>query len=311
MPAGVDGAGDVVTRPHAPELAGATARDPMRLRAHPSFPQVLARFCDQVVAPLRGQRLMIKLFGQRAPTEIVAHIIVMHVEARTPQQRPTLSRLQQRLPGPRQTAAFVTLLRGLGLVSAERDPDDARIRYLVPGPVIFDGLRDWLALHLSCYRELAEAPDWPARLRTDINYFHGLIRQFAPWLDRANRPLTRHPDLAWSDEHDSGLYLALLLVALQSAAPADGVPVAVGDWSAVLGVSRSHIRNLLGMLESRGLAAITDGRLVLTPRFMAVVESWFCHQVAWIAAAAARAEPATPRPPAIAQTMATRPLPMS
>ncbi|GLH79528.1 hypothetical protein SSBR45G_44370 [Bradyrhizobium sp. SSBR45G] len=263
----------------------------MRLRDHPSFVPVFVGFCDQLIAPLRGQRLMIKLFGQRAPTEIVAHIVMMHMSARQPVERPTLTRLQLRLPGPRQMAAFVAVLRGLSLVTVERDPEDGRIRYLVPGPVILEGLRGWLALHLDCHARLTEADGLGFRLRNDQRFYVESIRQCATWLCRDNRPLTGFPDLAWTDEHDSGIHLALTLVA-RSAAGRHAVDVSTAELATSLGVSRSHIRNLLTAMEERGLLRFDDGRrrLTLVPDFVASVEAWCCHQVTWLAAAAARAD---------------------
>ncbi len=272
---------------------GAIAADdhPMRLRRHPSFVSVFVGFCDQLIAPLRGQRLMIKLFGQRAPTEIAAHIVMMHMSARKSAERPTLTRLQMRLPGPRQTAAFVALLRGLSLVTVERDPGDARIRYLVPGAVILEGLRGWLAMHLDCHARLTHADGLSLRLQDDAAFYAETIRQCASWLCRDNRPLTGFPDLAWTDEHDSGIHLALTLVA-RSAAGREAVEISTAELATSLGVSRSHIRNLLATMEERGLLRFGDGRrhLTLMPDFVASVEAWFCHQVCWLAAAAARAD---------------------
>ncbi|WP_315785565.1 MULTISPECIES: hypothetical protein [unclassified Bradyrhizobium] len=265
--------------------------DPMRLRQHPSFVPVFVSFCDQLVAPLRGQRLMIKLFGQRAPTEIAAHIVMMHVSAGDATERPTLTRLQARLPGPRQTAVFVAMLRGLSLVKVERDPDDARIRYLIPGPVILEGLRGWLALHLDCHAQLTRSERLSPRLHSDDTFFAEMIRQCATWLCRANRPLTSFPDLAWTDEHDSGIHLALTLVA-RSAAGQAAVDVSTAELATSLGVSRSHIRNLLTAMEGRDLLRFDERRqrLSLTPDFVDAVEAWFCHQICWLAAAGERAD---------------------
>ncbi|CAO3431250.1 hypothetical protein [Azospirillum endophyticum] len=270
---------------------------PERMRLHPDFPAVLGHFCDQLVAPLRRQRVMIKLFGQRAPTEIAAQIIMMHTTARSPAERPTVTRIQDRLPGSRRTAAFIALLRGFGIVQAERDPADARIRYLVPGPILVDGLRDWLALHFSCHHRLAGGEDAGERLRTDRGFYDRVVRECARLLDPQNRPLLRHPDLAWLDEHDSGLYLALTLVerSLAQAEPGSGsggwVEASAADLAALLGVSKSHIRNLINAMEARGLIRQDERRhrLLPTDRFRQAVERWFCHQIDGIAQAARRA----------------------
>ncbi len=269
------------------------------MRRHPEFQAVLGCFCDRLVAPLRGQRLMIKLFGQRAPTEIAAQIVMMHATARTPAERPTVTRIQDRLPGSRRTAAFIALLRGFGIVQTERDPGDARIRYLVPGPVIMDGLRDWLALHLACHRRLAGGGDLAERLRTDRGFYDRVVCECAGLLDPRNRPLLRYPELAWLDEHDSGLYLALTLVDRSLAQAATGgegsggwVGASATDLAGLLGVSRSHIRNLINAMELRGLVRQDERRhsLLPTARFIGTVEGWFCDQIDAIAAAARRAE---------------------
>lgn len=293
--------------------AGPTAdTDPERLRRHPDFHAVLAFFCGQLVAPLRGQRLMIKLFGQRAPTEIAARIVLMHIAARSPAARPTLTRIQEALPGARQTAAFIALLRGFGIVQSERDAADGRIRYLVPGPAILDGLRGWMALHLDCHQRLT--PDGArhrSRLLSEPAFFDAVVRQCEPWLDRSNRPLTRFPDLAWLDEHDSGLYLALTLAERgHRQAPGGWIEAPSTDLAAALGVSKSHIRNLINAMERRGLVLQDDRRqrLRFEPRFTEAVERWFCHQVTWLAMAAGRADAA---PAGSAQTSATLPVAMS
>ena len=305
---------------------------PEWMRRHPEFPAVLAEFCGGLVAPLRGQRLMIKLFGQRAPTEIVAWIVLMHATARRPEERPTLTRLQERLPGTRQTAAFVALLRGFGIVQTERDPRDGRIRYLVPGPIILDGLRDWLVLHLACHRRLAGGEGAGERLRCDRDFYDRMLCECEALLDPRNRALLLFPELAWLDEHDSGLYLALTLVerSLTQGAADD----AAGGWveasasglAGLLGVSRSHIRNLINEMELRGLVRQDERRrrLLPTPHFTELVERWVCHQLDGIAAAARRAEraedgmspPPLPHPSGAlpigtAQSSATLPVAMS
>ncbi|MBK1839053.1 helix-turn-helix domain-containing protein [Azospirillum sp. YIM B02556] len=300
--------------------------EPEWMRRHPDFQAVLCHFCDRLVAPLRRQRVMIKLFGQRAPTEIAAQIIMMHTTARSPSERPTVTRIQDRLPGTRRTAAFIALLRGFGIVQAERDPGDARIRYLVPGPILVDGLRDWLALHLSCHCRLAGGEDAGERLRTDRGFYDRVVRECASLLDPRNRPLLRHPDLAWLDEHDSGLYLALTLVerSLAQAATAgagdDGggwVEASAADLAALLGVSKSHIRNLINAMEARGLIRQDEHRhrLLPTDRFRQAVERWFCHQIDGIAQAARRAgrgaEDARPAAVLADQSSATFPVAMS
>ena len=129
------------------------------------------------------------------------------------------------------------------------------------------------------------------RLRDDQSFYAETIRQCATWLCRDSRPLTGFPDLAWTDEHDSGIHLALTLVA-RSAAGRHVVDVSTAELATMLGVSRSHIRNLLAAMEERRLLRFDDGRrrLTLMPGFVASVEAWFCHQVTWLAAAAARAD---------------------
>lgn len=314
------------------DLGPMPGEGPEWMRRHPAFPAMLAEFCDGLVAPLRGQRLMIKLFGQRAPTEIAGWIVLMHVTARTPEERPTLTRLQERLPGARQTATFVALLRGFGIVQTERDPRDGRIRYLVPGPVILDGLRDWLALHLACHRRLAGGDDAGERLRGDRGFYDRVLCECAVLLDPRNRALLRFPELAWLDEHDSGLYLALTLVerSLTQAGAGDGadgwVEASASGLAGLLGVSRSHIRNLINAMELRGLVRHDERRrrLLPTPHLTDLVERWVCHQIDGIAAAVRRAERGDdgrlPPPPAqpsaalaarTAQTSDTLPVAMS
>ncbi|MBR1218386.1 hypothetical protein JQ557_10325 [Bradyrhizobium sp. U87765 SZCCT0131] len=265
-----------------------------RLRRHPEFQAVLGMFCDRLVAPLRGQRVMIKLFGQRAPTEIAGLIVMMHFTAQSRSGRPTLTRIQARLPGARRIAAFVALLRGFGLVRSERDPADARIRYLVPGDQIVDGLRDWLAVHLDCYGRLAPGDAYLFdRLRSDRVFYEEMIRQCEPWLDRANRPLTCFPDLNWLDEHDSGIHLVLTLVeAWKRRQSAVWIEVSSMDLARSLGVSKSHIRNLMNLMELRGLVRhdASRQRIQLAARLVDAVEGWFCRQVIWLASAARRAE---------------------
>ncbi|WP_199902306.1 hypothetical protein, partial [Azospirillum sp. B506] len=250
---------------------------PEWMRRHPEFPAMLAEFCAGLVAPLRGQRLMIKLFGQRAPTEIAGWIVSMHATARTPEERPTLTRLQERLPGTRQTAAFVALLRGFGIVQTERDPGDGRIRYLVPGPVILDGLRDWLALHLACHRRLAGGGDAGERLRRDRGFYDRVLCECAVLLDPRHRALLRFPELAWLDEHDSGLYLALTLAerGLTQEGAGGWVEASASELAGLLGVSRSHIRNLINAMELRGLVRQDERRrrLFPTPHFTELVNA--------------------------------------
>ncbi|MBN8928844.1 MAG: hypothetical protein J0H19_19715 [Rhodospirillales bacterium] len=290
------------------------AEPPTRGSPHRATPDdALDRFCRGLLRPLRGQPRLMKLFGQRAPTEIAARIVLMHLSARTPAARPTFTRVQQALPSPRRTAAFIGLLRALGLLTVEHDPQDRRRRYLIPGPQILDGLRGWLQVHLACLALLSPAAVRHVRaLQDDPGFFRELVRHCAPWLERANRPITRQPLLAWLEEHDGGLHLALALLLVRHTADAAGwLPVSAAALARELCLSRSHACNLLNAMEARGLLHhdAARRRMRLEPAFVDAARTWMTAQLAWFGVAATRAEMA--RAAGRDQTIATDPLPIS
>lgn len=252
------------------------------------------RYCaDEILRLHFAERLVNKIFGRNLQSHGAGLVLVMHCEAELGRgSRPTLATIQREMGPSRTLAAFFALLRLSGYLLHERVPHDGRSAWLVPSPLLFDGLRQWLVHHVRCSEMVGLAtPGLAARLCDDEAACRRYIGHARALLDRTRTAMAGEGAWAWFDRFDCGDRIGLtLLRAHFASAPAgqDGrrwFAFASRRVATQLGLSHSHVRNVLNRAEAQGLLwqERAAGRIALSPRLLAESEAWFRLFWGWIA----------------------------
>jgi len=133
-----------------------------------------------------------------------------------------------------------------------------------------DGLRDWLVHHLVLAEMLGVIPQGSAeRLRTDQAYFERYVRASLLVVEGIAQRRDAFPRWQWFENHECGLRIAYAFLrahcqaCLDGGSPADApVPLALtgGAVAQMLGLSKSHVRNVLNGAEQQGILSHADNR---------------------------------------------------
>ncbi|MBZ6077096.1 hypothetical protein [Microvirga puerhi] len=258
------------------------------------------RFCvDAILRMHWGEKLINKIFGRASQSHAAGLAVIMHFEALEKRgRRPTLALVQAQMGKSRTLAAFFGLLRLAGFLRIEIDPADRRLHYLVPNAPLVDGLKGWILHHVRCCEimNLIE-PGFAERARADEALFGSFIARTRPVLERTRQPPAEAESWTWIDSLDCGDRVGLLLLRGHYTA-ADGgeawFPFNSRQVAEKLGISHSHVRNVLNQAEAKGLLR-QDRRgngISLSPRFVGEARAWFTAFWGWVAASVA----ATPLP---------------
>lgn len=276
---------------------------PLESQAPDAYTEAVEAYCHGILRLHWNERLINKIFGRALQSHAAGRMVVQHFQwQREGAPRPTLALLQRQAgSGGRTLATFFAVLRLAGMVSAEPDLRDRRVRYLVPGPRLLDGLRTWVMHHLQCAEALGVlAGGHAARLGADADYFESFLCRADTILDRLAAHRGRFGGWDWFDQREGGGRVAMLLLRehCRTAAFAGGVgaaplfPLRAQDLAGRLGFSYSHVRNLVNDATAEGLLTqeARRGLVALTPRFEADLRSWLYQLLGWFAEAAQAAD---------------------
>lgn len=253
------------------------------------------RHCAEATLRMHwGEKLINKIFGRATQSHAAGLVLVMHHEAERGQgPRPTLAAIQERMGSARTLQAFFALLRLAGFLTLETAPQDRRVQYLVPSPMLVAGLRSWIVQHLTCC-ELTGlvAPGTAARIAADDAACGEFIGRSRAMFERTRAAAGGSGAWAWIDRYDCGDRIGMMLLGAHYDAQDDtaaGEPAwfafSSRDLAGHLGVSRSHVRNVVNAAEAVGLVVQDRDRhrLALTPRFVAEARAWFLSFWGWFA----------------------------
>lgn len=263
-----------------------------------AYANALLRHTDQVLHLFVGERLINKIFARVFQSHAMGRLVIAHFDWRAGAgPGPTLSWLQKRTGCGRTLAAFIGVARVARLVSVIPDPADARRRQLVPGPRVIDGLRLWLIHHLELAEALSLIPaGCAARLCLDTPYFEAFVRASIVVVDHLDDWKRDHPLWQWFEAHECGQRIAYAYLrehfrgCLASGAPFDQprpVPLTGGQVAAMLGLSKSHVRNVLNGAERLGILAHDERRrsICLSEHFLKESRGAFVQLLALMAQA--------------------------
>lgn len=254
--------------------------------------------CAGNILPMHlGERLVNKIFGKSLQSHAAGLLAILYCRAQLGEgEVATLSVLQQQMGRSRTLASFIGLLKLAGYVRAVEVPGNRREKRLEPADLLLDGLKTWLSHHLVC-AEVAGLP-LPAsgldqRLLTDPAYGLRFVAETHDMVRLTREALAGEGAWPWFDRFDCGDRLALILLKGHYGANGDRVwqPFAAREVAARLGISHSHVRNVINKAEVAGwLVQRRDlGDLQLTPAFLTGVRDWYMMFWGWLCEAAHRA----------------------
>ncbi len=249
------------------------------------------RLCaDGILRLLWDEKLINKIFGRATQSHAAGLAIVMHFEALEGLgRRPTLALIQAQMGRSRTLAAFFALLRVAGFVRVEPDPRDRRNQYLVPTEPLIVGVRMWILHHVRCCEILGTVPAGHAdALLADFERFGAFMARTRRLVERARTPLPGGAAWTWFDHFDCGDRIALLLLREHYAkgrsaqGPAEvWFTLDSRDLADHLGVSHSHVRNVINQAEAQGLLRQDRRRhlVALSSQMIEEIRAW--HTSFW------------------------------
>lgn len=234
------------------------------LLAHPGFLPAMRASAAHLRTVHRGRRLPRLLFGDRS------RIVIAFLAAGLRDEGGTVSvgRLvevarAQRLCGRGRALAIIAAMRLGGFLAVRSAPGDRRLRLLAPTRKLLDSIRLRLAGHLRAMSPIfPEAAVALERLHEDALLARIMARGLAHYL-AGFRLVELAPRAGILAERDAAAPLACeILLALPEEGEAPPVPLSVSALAEDCGVSRAHVRLVLGELEAAGLIRLRRaGRL--------------------------------------------------
>jgi hypothetical protein len=252
---------------------------------------VLLDYCQSNLKMFVGERLVNKILGKSVFAHALGRAVVMHFEAQAGiGPRPTLTRLQRATGLGRTLAAFFAALRVARLVTVEVDVSDRRVKYIVPSTRVVEGLRGWNEVQLEYGERFGFIPAGHAkRLREDDAYSKRFLCCSRHILENIHRTIEGVPLWTWLSGIDCGDrigYGLLRLDGLERAKLARNVegpvwfPFSSVRMAADLGVSKSHVRNVVNAAEERGFL-----KQDYEERALALTDAFFEDTYRWLTAA--------------------------
>lgn len=265
----------------------------------------MLRHTDRVLQMFIGERLINKIFARVLQSHAMGRLVIAHFDWKAGAgPRPTLAGLQARTGGGRTLAAFVGVAKVARLITAVPNPLDRRQKYLVPSYRIVEGLRDWLRHHVELAERMGLIPAASAqRLAHDEPYFECFVRSSVLVIDGVAETAVRFERWQWFEGRECGQRIAYALLqahyraCLDAASPVHEsreLDITGGAIARLLGLSKSHVRNVLNGAERCGILVQdrSHRRIWLTASFLFEARDQFMHLLALMALAHGKAEAA-------------------
>jgi hypothetical protein len=236
-----------------------------------AYAQAMLQHTEQVLKMFAGERLINKVFAKVFQSHAMGRLVIAYFDWKAGVGAPpTLARLQAETGCRRTLAAFVGIAKVARVVTSEPHPSDRRNKVLVPGQRVVQGLRDWLHHHLTLAEVIQLMPVGCAdALREDDRYFERFVRASIVVIEGMPQIRQRFPLWDWFERHECGLRIAYAL--LQSHyklnlqlgnsihQPVE-LDVSGAGVAHLLGLSKSHVRNVLNGAEQLGILTHDESR---------------------------------------------------
>ncbi|MBC2771704.1 hypothetical protein H6M51_02455 [Rhizobium sp. AQ_MP] len=264
------------------------------------------RYCANSILPMHfGEKLINKIFGRNLQSHAAGLLAVMHCEAELGiGERPTLTRIQGEMGRSRTLSSFFALLRFARFIEAVDHPEDRRTKVLLAKAPLLDGLKTWLAHHMTCAEVAGLLPTGMThKLQTDEDFSLRYIAAARLMFDRVRAHLAHGDDAwCWFDNFDCGDRMALALLRAHYEHPGEPETrwflLETRQLADRLGISHSHVRNVLNGAEVRGFV-VQDRRthhVALTELMLDDIRNYHLSFWSWVADSADQATSIVPPP---------------
>lgn len=233
-----------------------SVHSPEAILAHPRFASARAAFIDAVLAFHEGDQFSSRLMVETMRQVTFNLIVILHLrhDANDRSTWPTPQRLKAviepyGLASPRRIDALVARLVQLGYVDSRPSELDGRVRLLRPTPRMMALDREWLLynyvpLHVmfpDSYAEpIARDPAFQRAQRL-------IALEFAP---KSTKIMASNPAVMRFMHRDAGILVLIKLI--QMSADDAAKALSYTDIGARFGISRTHVRALLGDAAQHG-----------------------------------------------------------
>jgi len=234
------------------------------VRAHPDFEAAKALLIDGLAGLYRHDRRLRTLIEyERGVTfMLIVSLDAMH-EPDSPERGVSMSLLNEILPGMgiapgRRIVDLVTNLRLDNLLESFRSPRDGRVRLLRAGPRAVAADCEWLAVFHAPLQVLQPDVDYRPALEHERGYQRAFRIAGLKTLGIANEIMSANPPMDYFVQESVGFrVLMILMQAIRGDAGGRTPPGFYSHAAEQGGVSRTHVKNVLGAAAQRGFVALS------------------------------------------------------
>jgi hypothetical protein len=276
--------------------------------AHPEFQRARRAYLDSFLKVYEGDVFTIRLLIESGRF-FVYYIVLLLESAHDPLRRetwPTITRVKQTMAAfglgrasERHVDDLLARLCAVGCLETHPCEQDRRVRILTTGERLRQHDRDWLAANYTPLALLYPQYDYSPLLQCDPAFQVTHRRASIPFMGLGAALMAEIPDVMMFFDHAAGPVVVAAL--LQAAMMQDEEPSATVSYTDIgdrFGVSRTHVRQLLGAAEERGLLKLhaRGGRQVeILPRMWnshddGMARGMYFHHILYLAATAERAK---------------------
>jgi biotin operon repressor len=289
---------------------------------HPQLPQARRAYLDSFLEVYDGDPFLIRLLIESGRF-FVYYIILLLESAYDPARRetwPTVGLVKETMAAfgmgrasDRHIDHLLARLCTAGCLESHPSEHDRRVRILTTGERLRQHDRDWLVAHYTPLALLCPDHDYRLVLERDPQFQVIHRRASIPFMGLGATLMADIPDVMMFFDHAAGpVVVAALLQAAMAQGDDRSATVSYAEVGDRLGVSRTHVRQLLAAAEERGLLKLhaRGGRRVeLLPRMWSshdagMARGMYFHDILYLAATAGNA---TTTPPAPAPHQPSRP----
>jgi hypothetical protein len=299
------GEGATLERAEIERLLGRSPRITVEnILDHPQLAQARRAYLDSFLKVYDGDPFLIRLLIESGRF-LVYYIILLLESAYDPARRetwPTVGLVKETMAAfglGRASDRHIDHLLGrlctAGCLESHPSEHDRRVRILTTGERLRQHDRDWLVANYTPLALLYPDHDYSSVLQRDPEFQVMHRRASIPFMGLGATLMAEIPDVMMFFDHAAGpVVVSALLQAAIAQGDAASAVVSYAEVGDRFGVSRTHVRQLLGAAEERGLLKLhaRGGRRVeLLPRMWAghdagMARGMYFHDILYLAATA-------------------------
>ena len=271
---------------------------------HPQLESARRAYLDSFLKVYDGDPFMIRLLIESGRF-FVYYIVLLLESAYDPARRetwPTIGLVKETMAAfglgrasDRHIDHLLARLCTVGCLESHPSERDKRVRILTSGERLRQHDRDWLAANYTPLALLYPHHDYSRALQRDPRFQIVHRRASIPFMGLGAAIMAEIPDVMMYFDHVAGpIIISALLQTAMTQGDGTSATVSYADIGDRFGVSRTHVRQLLGAAEERGLLKLhaRGGRQVeILPRMWTshdagMARGMYFHDILYLAATA-------------------------